>query len=60
MGHRIGALSYFGWKYREPICLFYGAIMRYPMEGGSVELDIEVAREAIRLAEQIATLVKKG
>ena len=34
--------------------------MRYPMEGGSVELDIEVAREAIRLAEQIATLVKKG
>ena len=34
--------------------------MRYPMEGCSVELDIEVAREAIRLAEQIATLVKKG
>lgn len=38
----------------------YGATMRYPMEGGSVEPDIETAREAIRLAEQIATLVKKG
>ena len=38
----------------------YGATMRYPMEGGSVELDIEVAREAIRLAEQIVTLVKMG
>ncbi len=38
----------------------YGATMRYPMEGGSVEPDIETARKAIRLAEQIATLVKKG
>ena len=37
----------------------YGATMRYPMEG-SVEPDIEAAREAIRLAEQVATLVKKG
>ena len=37
----------------------YGATMRYPMEG-SVETDIETAREAIRLAEQIATLVRKG
>ena len=37
----------------------YGATMRYPMEG-SVEPDIETAREAIRLAEQIATLVRKG
>ena len=36
----------------------YGATMRYPMEG-SVEPDIETAREAIRLAEQIATLVRK-
>ena len=34
--------------------------MRYPMEGGSVEPDIEAAREAIRQAEQIATLVKMG
>ncbi len=38
----------------------YGATIRYPMEGGSVEPDIEAAREAIRLAEQIATLVKMG
>ena len=60
MGHRIGALSYFGWKYREPFCLFYGATMRYSMEEGSVELDIEVAREAIRLVEQIVTLVRMG
>ncbi len=37
----------------------YGATMRYPMEG-SVEPDIEAAREAIRLAEQVVTLVKKG
>ncbi len=37
----------------------YGATTRYPMEG-SVEPDIEAAREAIRLAEQVATLVKKG
>ena len=34
--------------------------MRYPMEGGSVELDIEAARVAIRLVEQIVTLVRKG
>ena len=37
----------------------YGATMRYPMEG-SAEPDIEAAREATRLAEQIATLVRKG
>lgn len=37
----------------------YGATTRYPMEG-SVEPDIEAAKEAIRLAEQVATLVKKG
>lgn len=37
----------------------YGATTRYPMEG-SVEPDIEAAKEAIRLTEQVATLVKKG
>ena len=37
----------------------YGTTMRYPMEG-SVEPDIEAAREAIRLAEQIAALVMMG
>ena len=37
----------------------YGATTRYPMEG-SVEPDIEAAREAIRLAEQVATLVMMG
>ncbi len=37
----------------------YGATTRYPMEG-SVEPDIETAREAIRLAEQVAALVMKG
>ncbi len=37
----------------------YGATTRYPMEG-SVEPDIEAAKEAIRLAVQVATLVKKG
>ena len=37
----------------------YGTTMRYPMEG-SLEPDIEIAKEAIRLAEQIATLVKMG
>ncbi len=37
----------------------YGATTRYPMEG-SAEPDIEAAREVIRLAEQIATLVMMG
>ena len=34
----------------------YGATVRYPMEG-SEEPDLEAAREAIRLAEQVAALV---
>ena len=34
----------------------YGTTVRYPMEGSAVP-DIEAAKEAIRLAEQVATLV---
>ena len=37
----------------------YGATTRYPMEG-SVEPDIEAAKEAICLAERVAALVMKG
>lgn len=34
----------------------YGATVRYPIEGSAVP-DIEAAKEAIRLAEQVAALV---
>ena len=36
----------------------YGVTMRYPMEG-SEEPDIEAARDAIKLAEQVVTLVRR-
>ena len=36
----------------------YGTTLRYPIER-SEESDIEEAREAIRLAEEIAALVRK-
>lgn len=36
----------------------YGTALRYPMED-SEEPDIEQAREAIRLAEEVAALVRK-
>ena len=36
----------------------YGVTIRYPMEG-SEEPDIEAAREAIRLAEQVVALVRR-
>ena len=34
----------------------YGTTVRYPMEG-SEDPDVETAKEAIRLAEQVAALV---
>ena len=37
----------------------YGVTMRYPMEG-SEEPDIEAAREAIELAEQVVALVRRA
>ena len=37
----------------------YGVTMRYPMEG-SEEPDIEAAREAIGLAEQVVALVRRA
>ena len=37
----------------------YGATMRYPIEGGE-DPDVEMATEAIRLAEQVAAIVLRG